>query len=278
MKDAVLHRANGQTKVGNTLFPAFLSFAYTLLGFVTISILLADQAKAADKAQTVCETSPSQIGVRYQQRVHDLKTKTDSIHSMELWRNGSQVMHIYPEQGLAEQWDCPGKGALHLTVWFDRYKQGIEYMPEDIGDRADRRRWTEKWQLVPNSAIQTMKRETTSETGWKPTLKLVKDASGRQVTLIWNVPLQLPQQYTVKTNGSVETWEAREIVTDPQKVQKAFDRRTTYKTTDYIDIGDNESDPFLRKMINLGFVSHTSSGFYDSEGHAMQEVHGHYPH
>jgi len=98
----------------------------------------------------------------------------------------------------------------------------------------------------------------------------LKDAPDRQVSLEWNVSLQLPTRYTVRTKGRVEIWEAREIVTDPQKVRQVFDRRTAYKTTDFIDIGDNESAPFLRKMIYLGFVSYGASGFYDADGHALE--------
>ncbi|MCG8613437.1 MAG: hypothetical protein MI864_23245, partial [Pseudomonadales bacterium] len=42
-----------------------------------------------------------------------------------------------------------------------------------------------------------------------------------------------------------------------------------YNATDFADIGDNESDPFLVKMINLGYVEHAHSGAYDSAGRAL---------
>ncbi|WP_198246622.1 hypothetical protein [methane-oxidizing endosymbiont of Gigantopelta aegis] len=44
---------------------------------------------------------------------------------MELWRDGNRVLYVYPDQGLAEQWERSGHGSLHLTTWFDKDKQGI---------------------------------------------------------------------------------------------------------------------------------------------------------
>ena len=48
-----------------------------------------------------------------------------------------------------------------------------------------------------------------------------------------------------------------------------------YELTDYADIGDNESDPFLAKMINLGFIQDTHPGFYNSQGQAIGGRHQH---
>ena len=73
---------------------------------------------------------------------------------------------------------------------------------------------------------------------------------------------------------------SREIVLtashhNQQKVQVEFAKWDNYQTTDYADIGDNESDPFLAKMINLGFVEHGASGFYHADGSPIEQLHAH---
>jgi len=65
-------------------------------------------------------------------------------------------------------------------------------------------------------------------------------------------------------------------VTEPKKIEEFFRIRGSYQTTDYADIGDNESDPFLLKMMNLGFIKHGASGFYDAQGHALKKRHNHH--
>ncbi|WP_411026644.1 hypothetical protein, partial [Salmonella sp. s54395] len=49
-----------------------------------------------------------------------------------------------------------------------------------------------------------------------------------------------------------------------------FDRWREWPSTDFADVGDNEADSFLRKMIALGFVEHGASGFYQADGKPMQ--------
>ncbi len=45
--------------------------------------------------------------------------------------------------------------------------------------------------------------------------------------------------------------------------------------TDGADIGDNEFDPFLLKMINQVHIEHSAAGFYDSKRMSLDTSHGH---
>lgn len=62
---------------------------------------------------------------------------------------------------------------------------------------------------------------------------------------------------------------------DKAAVMQQFANWDSFQTTDYADIGDNEGDPFLAKMINLGFIEHGASGFYDASGKALGGGHSH---
>jgi hypothetical protein len=43
-----------------------------------------------------------------------------------------------------------------------------------------------------------------------------------------------------------------------------------------VDIGDNEADPFLIKMINLGYIDHAPQAVYDANGNNIaQPAHSH---
>jgi len=238
-------------------------------------MLLLMMAVGIVNATEACTESPELIGIRYQQTVVDLKKKTTKTRHMELWRDGNRVLYVYPDRGLAEQWERSGHGTLHLTTWFDKDAQGIEYMPEDLGARAAPKHWAEKRQIIADPAVQAMSLEATRGEGCSLIQVRVMASPKRQAKLDWNVTLKLPIRYSVKTQDRHETWQIEEMVTAADRVKQAFNQRAAYKTTDYIDIGDNESDPFLRKLIHLGFVSHGASGFYDAEGHALKSGHSH---
>jgi hypothetical protein len=70
-------------------------------------------------------------------------------------------------------------------------------------------------------------------------------------------------------------WQLAEVTYDNKMIQQQLDTFSAYQSTDFADIGDNESDPFFRKMINLGFIEHSASGFYDSEGNSLSSAHQH---
>ena len=273
MTEAVLYKENG--KAANILFAALLSFTGSVTGVVVKTVLLVFAVVYTAMAADECNIPSSKVGVRYEQTVRDAGGKVIVRQRMALWRNGDRVMHVYPDRGLAEQWERSGKGRLHLVSWFDEDSHGIEYMPEDIGPLSSPGRWTEKWQLVSDKAMQEMDSRSVTGQGCDIKRRLVRNSPDRQVMLEWNINLQLPMRYRVRTKDGDMTWVSKEIISDPEKVQQAFDRRAAYKTTDYIDIGDNESDPFLRKMIHLGFASHDASGFYDADGHMLEESHSH---
>jgi hypothetical protein len=87
--------------------------------------------------------------------------------------------------------------------------------------------------------------------------------------------VNMVKSLTETTPGMTREWQLKEMVTEDAAVKAAFELRDDYETTDYADIGDNESDPFLLKMINLGHISHGASGFYDEHGHQMDGRHQH---
>ena len=64
-------------------------------------------------------------------------------------------------------------------------------------------------------------------------------------------------------------------MTSEDAIKQKFAVWDRYQTTDYADVGDNESDPMLAKMIKLGFISHGASGFYHADGTQIESGHHH---
>ena len=85
--------------------------------------------------------------------------------------------------------------------------------------------------------------------------------------------VRLPaQQIVVSYENPVLAWSLTEQ--GDSGLQQRLASRDDYTLIDFADIGDSEENPFVKKMINWGFVEHGASGFYDEHGHAI-EGHGH---
>ena len=93
-------------------------------------------------------------------------------------------------------------------------------------------------------------------------------------TLVWLPNLKLVKEHNYIQTDKLIKFELINIDYDVQKLSLEFSKRSKYASTDYADIGDSESDPFIRKMINLGFVEHGASGFYDANGDQIHGEHG----
>jgi len=202
MTNTVSLLANG--KAANGSFAAFLSFKGFLCRCIS-GVLLMTLVPVTVQAKTSCDSPPDVLGARFEQTVINSKTGATSVRNMELWRDGDRVMFIYPDRGIAEQWERNGNGALHLTTWFDKDRQGIEYMPEDIGSQSDSKRWPEKWQLFPDSLLQKMQVIGESGHDCKVTRKLMQASPVRTVKLEWLVAMQLPENYSVSTKNGTES-------------------------------------------------------------------------
>lgn len=80
----------------------------------------------------------------------------------------------------------------------------------------------------------------------------------------------------VGASSVISRWILVSLESDEDKVGDRFAAWDSHATTDFADIGDNESDPFLMRMINLGFISHGASGFYDASGNMISSGAGHF--
>lgn len=87
---------------------------------------------------------------------------------------------------------------------------------------------------------------------------------GEQSQVLWVEQVGVP----ARVADAAQQWQLVSI--QQESMRDTFDRWHTWPSTDFADVGDNEADPFLRKMIALGFVEHGASGFYQANGETLQ--------
>ncbi len=223
-----------------------------------------------------CQNEP--ISATYQiERQSTANDKTEIRH-LVLSRLNGQVALQNPEAEITELWNKTGNGKLHLIRYFDRYQRGIEYQPGEIRSRHSGADWSSKYQLLSDDFIQTLTLTESQESqneGCQRTETYHATVAATSSQLTWLPEYSLPKLYVEKTPATTIRWTLTEIETNPAEIRPKFDVLASFQTTDYADIGDNESDPFLLKMINLGFVEHGSNGFYDADGNTLDGDHHH---
>ncbi|MBE1298585.1 MAG: hypothetical protein GJ680_01570 [Alteromonadaceae bacterium] len=200
-----------------------------------------------------------------------------------LWRiSDNEVVHQYPKTGVSQHWTLQKNHRVKLIKLFDAHKRGIEYEATEIAGHQ-LKDWSEKHQLLDSKLLAKMtesKASTQGKFGKERYFRFHQDDV--DLSLVWLAEHNLIKQMQVNKGGHSMTWQLLSIDFKQADVAEQYAKWDNYYLTDYADVGDNESDPFLMQMINLGFVEHGASGFYNEKGQPIEAAsshgHGHHGH
>jgi hypothetical protein len=219
---------------------------------------------------TECNKSADYLGAIYSLTAEGAAQPGRERRKVLVWRKPQQVAREYPEAGVTEVWALTEGNRLYVSRYFDQYHRGIEYQPDEVASSDVNADWQRQRELMSREHLESLELLRSSGKGCDRE-EVFHGTDHRVVeTVRWLPELQLAREWRLQEeDGTTLRWQLEDIVTDTRKIDAAFALREQYQMTDYADIGDNESDPFLLRMINLGFVSHGASGFYNQQGQAM---------
>lgn len=212
-----------------------------------------------------CDQAESKVAL-YEIKIDQHQSGQAVTKQLELWLNSSAVAIHYSDTGITEYWEPVKGGRLRLVRYFDDHKRGIEYQPDEITGDHD---WSLKQQLVSDALLNSMKQTKRTGEGCDQVVFLQKQHADTLVKLQWLPKQRLIKHYLESSSNATIEWQLLEVSDDQSKVAARFQQLNNFQTVDYTDIGDNESDPFLAKMIHMGFVKHGASGYYDAQGNPM---------
>lgn len=155
-----------------------------------------------------------------------------------------------------ELWEKGASERMRLVLYFEENQRGIEYQPGEEGLETSKEAWLKKSRLIPADMLAGMELSGTSGQSCEQAEHSEKQEESLSIRIEWLPGPKPVKSATWETENTRTELVLKEIVTDPADVDAVFTRLSDYQTTDFADIGDQESDPFLQKMINLGFTGH----------------------
>jgi len=235
----------------------------------TVGFFLLVLATYSQHSIAQCPNNKNELSAQYQVSKSNQSGKENTYH-ITLFRHHSNVAYQYNNQRITEYWHQQKNGLIALTRYFDSAKKAIEYQPNEIGSKLS---WQQINELISPTLRAKMHLLNTSANGCEQKFQLLQGE--QKVLLTWLSHLNVVKELTIITPNQVKKWQLQQLTTSADTVAKQFAQWQQYQTTDYADIGDNEDDPFFAKMINLGFIEHTASGFYQADGQAIAAEHQH---
>lgn len=230
--------------------------------------LLSPLASAAQ-----CTIDNQYMQASYQVTQKQGAAQVTDTQQFTLWRTPLQAAQ--QDQQLVELWQQLSNKQLRPIRYFPQAERGIEYQPSEVKGQQN---FSSKQQLVSDELLAQMTLQSERGKGCDKVQKYILKQADTTIEVSWVANKKLLESMHITKPIGSQTITLQSVSFDKQTVQQQFAVWDNYQTTDYADIGDNESDPFLAKMINLGFIEHSATGFYDINGKALKGGHNHSHH
>ena len=235
--------------------------------FAILSLWLTLPALAAP----TCPLALSKDPIMALYNVH--QSDQGSWHTLIYLRNQQQILWIEPERAMSQLWFRASNQQIGMIRYFDAQQRAIEYPVGEANISAER--WPELSNLITEPMRQQLTLAATIQTNCGIEQHLTGNYRQQDISVNWLVDTHLVTAMTVRDGEHTQEWQLQTVHNNAQEIQQLIALRQAYQSTDYADIGDSESDPFLAKMIHLGFIQHGHNGAYDSQGHPLKSAHGH---
>ncbi|WP_124748927.1 hypothetical protein [Alteromonas facilis] len=205
---------------------------------------------------------------------HSNEPSEQSKH-LVLVRMPGMVAQQHRELNITEIWEHSKANKIKPYRMFDAYQRAIEYQPgESVHGRVERD-WSYRNQLISDRLLSHMQVVQEVSEGCERVQYMQAQHGDTQINIEWIPEQKLLRKLEKTSANSVETWELVNHANDLGEIKAFFDIRMNYHSTDFADIGDDHTDPFLLNMVNLGFIEAGASGFYDDRGNAIAGQHSH---
>ncbi|WP_133469465.1 hypothetical protein [Paraglaciecola marina] len=219
-------------------------------------------------------TENDQLKAEYNISVEQ-KGRTSTSTPLILWRDKEVVAHQYPSTKITEMWQNINHKLIKPIRYFNDYHRAIEYQPGEVVHGKKETDWSYRFQLVSTSMLSKMTETKRQGAGCDERVFLTYKTDKSELSIVWIPQMKLVESFRLDNPSRKEHWQLTSLDTKTAKVDEYFKKLYAYKGTDYADIGDDHTDPFLTKMVTLGFVESGASGFYNDKGEALEGHHHH---
>lgn len=230
---------------------------------------------AADSNE-VCDEDGQQVKADYTitSTKHTAMGENARNSTLSLWRKDNKVAHQYPATQITEVYTLVHNKLIKPVRYFDGHQRAIEYQPGETIHGKRETDFSYRYQLISDAFIDNMTLVSSTGKNCNQTNTYEFKTATSAFKLVWRVEHQLIERFDIEQGNMHLTWTLTNADFDAD-ASTFFAQRVNYQSTDYADIGDDHTDPFLTKMVTQGFIEAGASGFYDQQGNALEGEHRH---
>ncbi|WP_028772633.1 hypothetical protein [Shewanella waksmanii] len=234
---------------------------------ILAATLLCHTATAHSSSTATC---PTQANSQAYQATYQVQRSDGGEHQLILTRFNDTIRY-QSHDSVFEQWNLQGE----FSRYFANHMRSVTYTRGDLKSLHRVPNIAQKFHLIAPDMLAQFSKGSEHNQGCF-TVTDYHSTEPQEVKLQWIAQLQLP--YSLNYQNAAHQVRFTLANVTPITAADFNAVATGYRDIDFADIGDNESDPFIAKMINQGFIEHGSSGFYRSNGQSLGGSSHHHSH
>jgi len=232
------------------------------------ALWLATQPVLADESDDCQSISANQLQAEYQISINGQSSP------LLIWRHNQQVLQQLPDKKMATYYFKSTPNTLQSIRLFDEFQTGIEYQKNELSNMGQSvASWEEHAQLINEAFLKQLRLERVEADECDTLMHYSGKLKGHRYNVSWLKKQKLVTFYRDKSDHQLINITLIKKENDPEKIAATFTHYLNYNMVDFADIGDNENDPFIAKMIRQGFIEHGASGFYQANGEPISHNH-----
>lgn len=198
---------------------------------------------------------PPTVAARFEVRVSPAAGEAPPPRTWLLWREPDRVETRLPT-GVGEIWRRDGRGDVYYRRLFHEHRRLIEYTPVDLRALGAAPDWARLAHLIDPALLgNELKRVGTTTAFDRAAIRYRGRVRGIRHEVLWLVRERLPARMRLQYGDRTVTVRLKAI----HPIERSPWPRTNtdaYRVTDYADIGDDDADPFLRRLLNEAGPAH----------------------
>ena len=164
------------------------------------------------------------------------------------WRTGNRVETRNPQDNSSEEWTKLSNGQVEYSIIFHNEKQAIDYTPVDLGMIGETPNWTMTTLLFSPEMMATLVSDSDETLLNQKAIHYKTNLPNTVFEISWLPQMQIPAMIKREENGQTIT--TKIVSLEPtEKSMLSNPEASAYYHTVFADLGDKESDPFIKSVM-----------------------------
>ena len=181
--------------------------------------------------------------------------QSEKHYQWYFWRTDNRVETRNPQDNSSEEWTRLANGQVEYSMIFHDDKQTIDYNAVDLGMIGETPNWTKTTLLISPEMMATLVSDSDEILFNQKAIHYKTNLPNIVFEVTWLPQMQVPAMIKREENGQTIT--TKIVSLEPaEKSMLSNPAASAYDHTVFADIGDKESDPFIKSVMHKLKGSH----------------------